>query len=122
MYYYGKGVEQDLVKAKKYYEKALSNSDFNFDDWSSFNEETKKTIQGKIDDIHTALEKTEAEKKEAAARRAERTEVFVSYSHVDASYRGELQLFFCEFQIIQLTMYRLCYIIIYKRRGLYGTG
>ena len=86
MYHLGTGVEQDLAKAKKHYEKALANSDFG-DEPASKAE--KKDIQERLDAVNAEIAETEA--KAVAARRAERKEVFISYSRKDKDYVDELR-------------------------------
>ncbi|MDR1821419.1 MAG: TIR domain-containing protein [Oscillospiraceae bacterium] len=82
----GQSVEQDLIKAKQYFEKALDNSDFLA---APAGENGKRLIKNKIDEINALLK--EAEEKAATARKAERTEVFISYAHKDAEIRDELK-------------------------------
>ena len=81
MYEHGKGVTQNLEQAKEYYEKALAASDIDNDFWQPATEEEKQEIQKQIDDINASL--AELAKKEEAARKAERTEIFISYAHKD---------------------------------------
>ena len=88
MFYDGKIVEQDLEKAKKYYEKALANIDF---PEAPANEEEKDRIQKKLDAVCAEIAEEEAERKAEEKsplrakfeRMAARTQVFISYAHND---------------------------------------
>jgi len=79
-------VEQDLEKAKECHEKALANADFSDFPAGEF---SKKLIQKEIDEINAKL--AEIESKAKAAREAERTEVFISYSHEDDEHIKQLR-------------------------------
>jgi len=85
IYSSGKDVEQNLAKAKKYFEQALVDTDFSGADATKTD---RKRLEEKIADLSTQLE--EIESKVTAARKAERTEVFISYAHKDIDYKEEL--------------------------------
>jgi len=82
----GKIVGKDLSKAKKYYEKAMSDADFYYE---PADDDEKEEIQEEIDEINAELEMVEEKAK--AAREAKRTEVFISYSHSDREYIDNLR-------------------------------
>lgn len=86
LYYDAEAIEQDLPKARMYYEMALANADYPDDPAP---DEMKRKIKEYIEDISKKIEETE--KKAEAARRAERTEIFISYAHKDAVYIEEMR-------------------------------
>ncbi|MCL2829092.1 MAG: TIR domain-containing protein [Oscillospiraceae bacterium] len=86
LYFNGNGVEQNFAEAKKYYEKALVDADSPYDPAT---EADKENIKEKIVEVNSKLE--EIERKAKAARKAERTEVFISYSRKDTAFKEELE-------------------------------
>jgi hypothetical protein len=85
MYFEGDGVDIDLSKAKEYYEKALVQADTEAIYWNKANEAAKERIQNLLNKVIAKIEKAEK------ARQAERTEIFISYSHKDDKYRDALE-------------------------------
>jgi hypothetical protein len=82
-------VKHDLVKAKEYFEKALKDIAFLP---APASEADIKDIEDNLNKVNNQLAEREA--KVAAAREAQRTEVFVSYAHADNKeygYKDELQ-------------------------------
>jgi internalin A len=54
------------------------------------NKDEKNSIQDSLDNINKLL--AEVEEKAAVARKAQRTEIFISYAHTDSFYKKELEL------------------------------
>ena len=88
LYSDGTHIEQDLVKARRYYQKALNDASFPL---APAGESDRADIMAKIAEMNEML--TKIENKVEAARKAERTEVFISYAHKDDSYIEELRPF-----------------------------
>jgi len=87
MYRVGRGVKQDWIKAKVYYKKARSESEF----WEkAAGDEDIERIDKKIKELANGREPLNDDPEPTRHSRV-RTDVFISYAHMDAEYIEELR-------------------------------